>query len=184
MKEKTNVSCLRGDIMEQYFVALHKEILDRKLQSKFGEYAKSSVSVVADEDGGDIKLSFGLYDLRDELVNFSQDVAQRINNSKYYEYNDFTKEEIEKSISQFIEYNNLNVDIDWEEDKKSILLFYNDKNYKTMTISNECDTCNFMILEELYSSIENFIDETMKTSIKQFNEAWVYNYSFNEDILD
>lgn len=184
MIEKTNVSCLRGDIMIGYFVALHKEILDKKLKSKFGEYAESSVNVVADEDGGDIKLSFGVYDLRDELVNFSQDVAQRINSDKDYKYNDFTKEEIEKTIAQFIEYNNLNIDIDWEENEKSIILFYNDENYKTMTRNNECDAYNFMILEELYNAIESFIDETMNTSIKQFNEAWVYNYSFNEDILD
>ena len=83
-------------------------------------------------------------------------------------------------MTQYIDNNSLNIDIDWEENSKSINLFYNNDNFKDMEIKNDFDSYIFMILDELYNSVNLFLDETIHTSIKEFNEAWVYEYSIYE----
>lgn len=175
------ISCFRGDLIKEYFVARHEESLNEKLQSKLGEYAEITVNTIANEDGGDIELSFGIYNLREELVNFSEDVAKRINEDKDYEYEDITKEEIERAINQFLNINNLNIDIDWEEKSKMIHLFYNNSLYTNIDIYDEMQRFNYIVLDELYNSVKSFLDETIMTSIKEFNEAWVYEYSAYEE---
>ena len=175
------ISCFRGDLIKDYFVARHEEKLNEKLQSKLGKYAEITINTISNEDGGDIELSLGVYDLRDELVSFSQVVAERINNDKDYDYDDFTAEEVERTIKQFLNINNLNIDIDWKEDSKSITLFFNDKDYKSISFEGEMDKHKAIILDELYNAVNHFIDDTIKTAIKEFNEAWVYEYSAYED---
>ena len=174
-----NISCIKADKMEEYFIAKHKDNLDKKLQSKLGKYAEITINTIANEYGGDISLSLGAYDLREELINFSNDVAAQINNNKYYEYIDITSQEIEKSIYQYIQNNNLNVDIDWEEDSKSIQLFFNDKNYKDIEKEKIFYDYIFIVLDELYNAIYNFLNKTIYDSIREFNEAWVYEYSLH-----
>ena len=180
-----SMSCVRGDLMKEYFVARHLDVLNKKLQSKLGEYAEIVVNTVEDENGGDIELSLGVYDLKEELVNFSQDVAERINKDKDYEYEDLTKEEIERAINQFLKINNLNIDIDWEEHSQIINLFYNDSYYTNIDIYDEMQRYNYIILDELYYTVIDFINNTINQAIKDFNEAWVYEYSsYEEDDLN
>ena len=175
------ISCVRGDLMKEYFVVRHLDVLNDKLQSKLGKYAEIAINTIPDEDGGYIKLSLGIYDLKKELVNFSQDVAERINEDKDYEYEDLTKEEIEKTIKQFLNINNLNIDIDWEEKSKMIHLFYNNSLYTNIDIYDEMQRYHYIVLDELYNSVTDFLNNTINQAIKEFNEAWFYEYSSYEE---
>lgn len=179
------ISCIRADLMKEYFIGIHEEGLNKKLQSKLGEYAEITINTVSNEDGGDIELSLGIYNLREELVNFSGAVAQRINNDKDYEYNDVTAEEVEKTINQLLDIYNVNMDIDWEEKAKMIHLFFKDSLYDNMDIYNEMQRYYYIILDELYNSISDFLNDTINQTIKEFNEAWVLEYSaYEEDTLE
>ena len=167
--------------MKEYFtmVDCHKNALDERLQSKFGEYADSNVNTISTKDGGYITLSFGIYDIREELVNFSKEVSDILNSNKLYSEHDLTESDVRKSIESLIGLNNINLDLDWEEESEDnkIVLFYNDRDYREMVVENEYDKWRFDIMDSLYQSINEFINSTMDEAIKSFNEAWVYNYS-------
>lgn len=176
-----NISCVNGDSMLEYFtmVEKHKKTLDKQLQSKFGEYADSNVDTVSDENGGHITLSFGKYDVREELVNFAKEVSDRINSEKSEDVPDLTESEAEKTIQNLIDFYNLNLDIEWQEEPEScnMTLYYNDEDYKKMDVSNENNKWKFDIMDMLYCSIKDFVNDAMKESIKCFDESWHYEYS-------
>lgn len=175
------ISCVNGDLMLEYFTIKekYKNDLDKKLQSKFGEYADSNVDTVSSEDGGSIVLSFGIYDVRDELINFAKEVADRINSEKTEDVPYLSEVEARNTIQGLIDTYNLNLDIDWQEEPKviDIFIYYNDEDYKKMYISNKHDKWTFEIIDALYYSVKEFVDNTMTESIKCFNESWYYEYS-------
>lgn len=174
------ISCVYGDLMKEFFEMKeeHKATLDNKLKSKFGEYADSTVNTIPSENGGHITLSFGMYDVKEELVNFAQEVTEIINNKNELEI-PFTIAEAKNKIQNLIDCHNLNLDLDWEEKSNcyKAVLFYNDEDYKTMVISNVNDQMNFEVMDALYDSIKDFVDDTMKNAIKVFDQCWYYNYS-------
>lgn len=177
----SNVSCINGDVMSEYFAIRekHKNDLDKKLQSKFGEYADSNVDTIPSEDGGYIVLSFGKYDVRDELINFAKEVTDRINSEKAEDVPYLSEVEARNTIQGLIDTYNLNLDIEWQEEPKSsnISIYYNDEDYKKMYICDKHDKWKFDIIDALYYSIKDFVDNTMNESIKCFNESWYYEYS-------
>lgn len=176
-----NISCVNGDLMLEYFTnnEKHKNNLDEKLQSKFGEYASSNVDTVPNEDGGYIVLSFGIYDVRDELINFAKEVADRINSERTEDIHYVSEVEAKNKIQSLIDTYNLNLDLDWKEEPKTIniSIYYNDEDYKKMYISNKHDKWTFEVIDALYHSIKEFVDTVMDESIKCFNESWYYEYS-------
>lgn len=178
---KNNISCVYGDLMQEYFIVKekHKKALDEKLQSKFGEYADVNVDTVPSEDGGHIALSFGMYNVREELVNFAKEVSNKINSEKSEDVPELTEVESKNTIQNLIDIYNLNLDIEWQEEPKScgITIYYNDEDYKNMDVSNENNKWKFNIIDALYDSIKEFVDNMMKESIKCFDECWYYEYS-------
>lgn len=171
---------INGDLMKEFFEQKeeHKLALDEVLQQKFGEYAESNVNTVSNENNDSIVLSFGIYNLKEELVNFSEETTEILNTEKQEKLK-FSKEEIQSRIQNLIDNHKLNLDLDWEEDPSvcEIALFCDDENYKTMNITNENDKLNYDVIDSLAKAIENFIDNTMKESIKFFDQKWYYEYS-------
>ena len=174
------VSCERADVMVEYFnnVEKHRDELNEKLQEKFGEYASITCDTLADENGGDIRLSFGVYDVREELMNFIPEISTKLDIAV-----DFARREMEN----FLRTNDMNMDIDWEEDlsKTKIELFYNGEDYKVMAVKDDDEVSQFRFefMDALYESVKEFLDKTINQSINDFNHCWVLEYSQYEEEL-
>lgn len=178
--EKLNNSkhCEVADNQVEYFTQIekHEKALNEKLKEKFGEYASVSYDTIADEDGGEMVLSFGRYDVRDELMNFACDVAKSM---------EISLKSIQEQMQYYIENCDLNVDVEWQESPKlsSTILFFNGDNYRDMTIENEADEYRFEILNELHKAIEKFVDVTMTDAVQYFANCYVMEYSsYNNEL--
>ena len=170
-------SCERADVMVEYFnnVEKHRDELNEKLQEKFGECANITCNTVADENGGDIRISFGMYDVRYELMSFIPEISTKL---------DITVDSAREYMRNLLDSYDMNMDIDWEEDlsKTKIELFYNGEDYKVLAIKDdEASKFRFEFMDVLYYSVKEFLDNTINQSINEFNHCWVLEYSQYEE---
>lgn len=163
-----------GDIQREYFKARHEENLNEMLQSKLGEHASITTDVKGSEEGGYLTLSFGKYDVREELLNFADKVAGKM---------ELSIKNIEDTLNYCIKYAGLNADIEWSEEPKlcEVKLEYSSKDYKKMSTESEGEKYRYEVIDALKEELENFVNETINKANKEFCESWVYVYSANEE---
>lgn len=167
-------NCVVADSMVEYFTQVdrHKDALNKKLQERLGEYASIDTKTVADECGGNMLLEFGLYDLDEEILNFADMVAKKI---------DITEEVAKSTLNSYLDLYNITVDMTWEEEpkKNEVKVFIGSDHFKDVKVVFEADKIRYEVLEALEESISEFIDSTINESINLFNKCWVYEYSAN-----
>lgn len=170
-------NCIIADSMVQYFtyVEKHKDALEAKLQEKFGEYASVNCDTVANENGGDIRISFGKYDIREELISFAGEIAKKL---------EISIEASRKQLQSYLDVYNVNADITWSENPEECKfeLFFNGEDYKKIEVkeNDEWNQVRFEFMEALDESIKEFVNSTMKDAIQLFVNCWVMEYNSYE----
>lgn len=177
IKSNNSGSCIVADSMVEYFnnVEIHKDALDAKLQEKFGEYASVDCTTVANENGGDMFISFGKYDIREELMSFAGDVARKL---------DISIETSKKQLQSYLDIYDVNADITWSENPEECKfeLFFDGKDYREIEVkeNDEWNQVRFEFMEALDESIKEFVNSTMKEAVQLFVNCWVMEYSAYE----
>lgn len=149
---------------------IHRKSLDSTLQSRLGENACVNVKAIACEAGGNMVLGFDMKGIYEELVNFSDMVAKKLN---------ITEEEANESILKCIRLDDISVDITWTEEPKvsdvSVYIGYN--KYEDVNPKCKSEESRNILLKTLQESILEFVDTTMNNSIKLFTQCWIYEYN-------
>ena len=165
----TNLSCINADKQKEVFDNLCKDKWDKKLQSKFGEYAVIECETKATEDGGESYLTFGIYYVQDELVNFSEELAEIIGSSK---------NEAKTLIEKYIEIFNITVNVEWSERLKTpiIEIFLDEPYIDEDTESDDLRIIKneekLLISEKLANCICTFVDKLMHDANVEFGYKW------------
>lgn len=159
-------NCLRADIQKEIFDMLCKNELDKYLQSKFGEYADIICNTKATEDGGEIYLCVGIFDIRDELVNMSEELSEALNIDSC-----LAKNILEVCLPLF----EVSVDIEYDtlSNVRYVKLFsespYIDEFTDTNTL-NTIDLYNTLKVEEkLVACIKTFMDDFISIAESAFS---------------
>ena len=164
-----NLSCVQADMQKEVFDNLCKDKWDRELQLKFGEYADVVCNTKATIDGGETYLTLGIYDITDNLVNFSEELSSLINLS-----NGETRELIE----QYLDIFNLSADVDWnEESEKAEISISMDEPYIDEFTEDEVINIikneeKMLISEKLADCLEKFIHDFMHNANLDFGYRW------------
>ncbi len=164
-----NLNCANADMQKEVFDTLCKDIWNAKLQSKFGEYADVVCNTKPTVDGGETYLTLGIYDVTDNLINFSEDLSSVLNLSK-----DETKLLIEKYLELF----NLSADIDWDEKSKKANVSismdepYIDEFTKDEDLNIIRNEDKMLISEKLADCLEKFIQAFMHDAEVDFGYKW------------
>ena len=164
-----NTNCIVADRQKEVFDNLCKNKWDEKLQSKFGEYADIICNITPTIDGGETYLTVGIYDIKEELVNFSEELSSILGVS-----NDRAKSFLERYIEIF----NISADIDWnEKEEKAEISISLDEPY-TDELTDEEDLMiirneeKMLISEKLADCLEKFIETLMHDADVDFGYKW------------
>lgn len=166
---QNNTSCIIADQQKEIFDNLCKDKWDAKLQSKFGQYADVVCNTKSTEDGGEAYLTLGIYNIQEELVNFSEELSSKLN---------LNKEETKLLIEKYIEIFNLTVDIEWKEAENkaeaslSLDNPYTDEFTDTEDLKVIKNEEKMLITEKLADCIEDFINTFMHDVDLDFDYKW------------
>ena len=164
-----NTNCIVADRQKEVFDNLCKNKWDEKLQSKFGEYADIICNTTPTIDGGETYLTVGIYNIQEELVNFSDELSSVLGISS-----DSAKSLIEKYIEIF----NISADIDWDEkEEKAKISISSDEPYvDEFTDEDDLivirDEKKMLISEKLADCLEKFIETLMHDADVDFGYKW------------
>lgn len=167
------INCSQADIQRKYFEQIHVDRVEEILKSKFGEYASITCNTVGSEEGGYIVLSFGCYDLQDELTNFIPEICKILN---------LEKSLAERYIEYFINMYNVIVDVDWDEEpyKSSVDIYLKGENIKEMESYHLLEEHYREFLEALQHCISDFTNTTLKKASLDFSYSWMQEYTHYE----
>lgn len=164
-----NTNCLIADTQREVFDNLCKNKWDAKLQVKFGEYAEINCDTRATVDGGETFLTLGIYNVQEELINFSQELSNILGIS-----NDESRELIEKYIEIF----NVTADVEWDEDnnKPNISILLDEPFVDELTPQDDLEIIKneekLNISEKLGDCIAEFIEKLMHDADLEFGYKW------------
>ena len=169
-------NCVVADYMVDRFTQLdiHKKSVNEVLQSRLGEHADVSTKTIANECGGNMILEFGIYDITEEILNFSDMISNKI---------DITEDVVKSTLSSYLESFNVTVDIEWSEEpsKNEVNIFLGSDNFRNLKSKYESEKIRFEVLDALENSIKDFVDSTLTEASNKFTKCWVYEYNYHLD---
>lgn len=162
--------CSHADLLKEIFDNLCKKDLDEKLQMKFGEYADVVCNTIPTNDGGETYLSVGIYDIKEEVLNFSSELANIL------------KLEISVVVdllNTYINMYNMSIDIeyDYNANIQDIKLFtdrpYIDEDTSQDTLDLLKFGNNIEFEKKITLCLKDYMDNFMSNADKEFSYKYL-----------